>query len=778
MLITALTSLLGSAQEPDDNVRRKKAEQSQASSMDLTNMQGQITKLKNVKINSNTINFKPNSNLVQFDGFVKLFGDNGTQVFADRAVANIETEVITLTGRVQVYQSSILYFGERVTYDYGKNKLDTKGMKVSVDPFILEAEEITTSEFKGKPVYIGKNAGITTHDVEDPNFWMRANQITIYPDNRVTFKNLKIYAGDKPIFWLPYLSQSLDKDLGYHFIPGSRSNWGLFLLSRYGTMLGGEENTLTGEKENQWLLAQFHADIRTSRGIGNGLDLIDTRLNDNKNLGWLKLYYTNDLDPNRRRSGVDRGFVNEDRYKAEFKYRFKNRSLTSANGFYADANISFLSDRFYLEDFEPRTFTFDPEPDNTLGVFYRNDSSLAGIYSRIKLNDFHQTDTRFPELFYERVSLPIKRTNIKYQSSTSLGVYREDIADFRRTDLYLERASLLAGDPRIDEIDSILARRDFVRFHTYHNFSQAFTPVDGITITPRAGVGYTRYWNEGSGNDNFSRKLFHVGLDASMKFSKVYNFSNKKWGLDRIKHVSEPYANLSFVSTNELDSSFSRIDRLTPTTRPRSIDVGSFSAIDDLNNWSIARLGVRNQLLTQRDGGTHQWLTMETYIDYFMNDPEFERDFSNLYNDIYWQPLPWMEVSLETQFPIAGTGSGFTEIATGLSFMPSENWELSFNYRFLDNHPTLLDSSRFDIRAYTRINEKWGFDIYQQFELDDNTLEVQQYTVHRDFDSWIASLGLLRRDNRTRSEYSVLLSFTLKEFPSINLPLTIDQKEN
>ncbi len=777
MLMTAFNTLLCSAQERDDNVRSKAASKSQGSSLNLNGMAGQLTKLKNINISSNTMAIKPNSDLVEFEGFVKLFGDNGTQIFADKAVANIKTEILVLSGRVQVYQSSLLYFGDRVTYDYGKNKLNTKGMKISVDPFILEAEEIETTTFKGKPVYIGKNAGVTTHDVQDPNFWMKANRITIYPDNRVTFKNLKFYAGDVPVFWLPYLSQSLDKDLGYHFLPGGRSNWGPFLMNSYGMMLGGEENSLTGEAENAWLLAKWHFDLRALRGVGNGIDFHDTRLKHNENLGWLKLYYTNDLEPSRPRSGVDRGFVNEDRYRAEFKYRFKKDSL-SANGFYVDANISLLSDRFYLEDFEPRSFTYNPEPDNTLGGFHRSDSGLAGVYTRAKLNDFHQTDSRLPELFYERVAQPIKRSNVLYQSSSSFGVYREDIADFRRNDLYIERASLLAGDPRTAEIDSLLAKRDFVRFHTYHNFSQSFTPADGVTITPRAGLGYTRYWNEGSGENSFSKKTFHVGLDTSMKFSKVYNFSNKKWGIDRIKHISEPYANLSFVSTNEPDSSFSRIDRLTPTTRPRSIDVGSFNAIDDLNNWSIARLGVRNQLVTRRDGGTHQWLTMDTYIDYFMQDPELQRDFSNLYNDIYWQPLPWMEVSLETQFPIVGTGSGFTEVATGLRFMPSENWELSLNYRFLDNHPTLLDSSRFDIRAYTRINEKWGLDIYQQIELDDNTLELQQYTVHRDFDSWITSLGVLRRDNRTRNEYSVLLSFTLKEFPSINVPLTIDQKEN
>jgi len=491
----------------------------------------------------------------------------------------------------------------------------------------------------------------------------------------------------------------------------------LFLLNRYGVLLGGDEDPVTGDKENAWLRAEYLLDLRLRRGVGTGVDFFDTNLSDNKNLGWLKLYYANDLNPDITRSGFERGFVNEDRYRAELKYRYKFNKQ-SENGWYADSNLTWLSDRFYLEDFEPGTFTTNPEPDNTLGVFYRNESTLAGAYARIGLNDFHQTDSRLPELFHERVRLPIKNTNIQYQSSSSLGVFKEDLADFERSDLSAERASLTAGDPRIAEIDSLLAEEQFIRFHTYHEFSHSFTPRDGVTITPRAGVGYIRYWDEGDSDHQ-----------------------NKRWGLDKIKHVSEPYANLSVVSTDELDSSFSQIDSLTVTTRPRSIDVGSFTAIDGLNNWSIARLGVRNQLFTQRDGASYQWLTVDTFIDYFAQDPEFDRTFSNLYNEINWQPLPWVEVNLETQFPIIGTGSGFTEIASGVQFMPNENWEFSFNYRFLDNHPTLIDSSRIDLRAYTRINEKWGFDFFQQYELDDNTLEVQQYNIHRDFDSWITSLG-------------------------------------
>ena len=771
--------LSGLCQGLDTDVRTGSGSRKlQQEGLNLNLMPALQTMPKQLKIVSNFVSADYTKGKVLYDGMVRIVTDNGVQIYSDKAVADTKKKIIHLSGNVRVFQNSLFYRGSNASYDYANRKMNTKGMKVALDPVIMQADDISTHTKDGKPVYIGTNAGLTTHDVEHPNFWMRSKKITIYPDNKIVFNHLKLYAGDTPILWLPYLSQPLDKDLGYHFTPGGRSNWGPFLMNRYGVMLGGETNSITGKKEDSWLLTQWLFDIRALRGVGVGLDLFDQRLKDNSNLGWMKLYYTNDLDPSKPRSGLTRGNVNEDRYRIEFKDRFETKS-SSGTTYYSDINLTWLSDRYYLEDFEPRTYTYNPQPDNTLGFFRKDSKSLAGIYTRLKINDFYQTDSRYPELFYEQIKRPIFNTNILHQGSTSLGFYREDIADFKRPQLRDERSTLLPGNPRIAEIDALLAKRDFIRFHTSHQMTQSFTPVDGITLTPKVGLGYSRYWNEGAANRNFTKKHFFAGLDTSLKFTKHFpHIHSQRWGVNELKHIAQPYVNLSVVSTNELDSSFTRIDRLTPTTRPRSIDVGSFTAIDDLNNWSIARFGVRNSLLTKRDGGTHPWLTMDTYIDYFLQDPELNRDLSNLYNDIYWNPVPWVALGIETQFPIAGTGSGFTEFSTGVKFMPSENWELDIHYRLLDNHPTLVDSNRIDLRAYTRLNEKWGFDFYQQYELDDNTLETQQYTIHRDFDSWIMSFGILHRDNRKRTELSYLLSFTLKEFPSLNVPLTIDQKEN
>jgi len=700
----------------------------------------------------------------------------GIQLFADRVLLNAKTKTVILHGHVSIYQGPTLHRGSHAEYNYGTGKLLTRNLASGLGPILLESDHFRMVDHNGKKIFIGENAGITTHDVSNPNYWIRSDRTTIYPGDRIIFKNLKLYAGNTPIFWLPYLSQPLDEDLGYHFIPGARSNWGLYLLNTYGIMLGGEVDEVTGEREDAWLLSQWHFDLLTRRGVGIGSDFIDTRLKGNDNLGWLKLYYLNDRNPSLERSDITRGHVNPNRWKFELKHRievFKRDRNTT----YLDFDITALSDRFFLEDFEPGTYKIDPNPDNEIGIFHRNPKFLAGLHTRLRLNDFYQTDTRL-ELFLDQIKSPIRNSRILHEGQTTFGVYEELLADFEKNNLRAEASTLLPGDPRLTEINELLAARGYTRFHTWQELSLPLNPGGKIAITPRVGIGYTRYWSVDGGGASFDRTHISAGVDVSMKFTRLYpDIISKRWGLDGLLHVFQPYANFSQLSTNELDPSFRGIETLTPSTRPRPLEVGRFTATDDLQDWSIIRVGVRNQLLTKRDGDTHEWLVMNTYMDLFMNDPEFDRNISNLYNDITWQPLPWMKLDLETQFPIVAGGSGFREVATRATFMPNDSLEFAVGYRLLANHPILQDTSRITARAYARISESWGLSFYQQWELDDNTLEVQQYSVHHDFDSWTASLGFIIRNHReAKDEYGIMLNFTLKEFPSVRIPLSIDNE--
>ncbi len=733
---------------------------------------------------------------------IKVTGDNGMEIFADSAFWDIKAQTVTLEGNVSVYQGNILQRGERTVYFYEKKFLDASGLRASLDPILLEAGKFTVEDRGGKKVYVGENAGITTDDAQDPNFWVRAKKTTIYPGEKVVFNDLRLYAGDVPVFWLPYLSQPLDADLGYHFVPGSRSSWGIYALNTYGILLGGKYNEATGENEDAWLLSRWHLDLRSRRGVGTGVDFSQPGVNDKDEITGLSLYYLNDLNPEISRSGVPRGYVSNDRYQIELKHRLKLDFPDDAE-WRLDSNLNLLSDQYYLEDFDTREYRTDPAPDNTLGLYRRDEGSLLSLYGRFRINDFYRTDTRLPEVAFDQARAPLFGLPVLHEGKTSFGIIGEQAADPARDSIINPLLDLTAGDPtaqsllnQLSGFDRLLAERilarplndpereairtqlldsSYSRFNTYQELSMPLTLAGFFNLTPEAGLGYTHYGAVDGPVDSSNRSSIYAGAEASVKFSKDYGFyRNHAFGLDGLKHILQPYAHWSIVSTNDFEPAGPLVDRLTPTTRPRPLDPVRFTAVDEMQSWNVMRLGTRNHLLTKRDKQSFEWLYLDTYIDAFIDDPEGQRNYSNLYNDVRWRPLPWMGLDFQAQFPIASGGSGFNAFTGILRFMPTDSFEFSFGYGYLNGHPVLVDSNRFDIQAYSRINENWGIGSRHSMELDDNTLELEQYSIYRDLGNWVAGLGLSRRDNRLATEYGVIFSLTLKDFPSVSLPLEMD----
>lgn len=738
---------------------------------------------------------------IRLSGPVHVTGDNGLEIFSNRASIDFKTQSVIFEGDVSVYQGNILQRGDSAVYFYEKGELDATNLRASMDPILLESGKFRTQAIGSERVLIGENAGITTDDVQDPSFWIRAEKTTVYPGDRITFRNLKLYAGENPIFWLPYLSQPLDGELGYHFVPGARTNWGPFLLNTYGIMLGGEPNPITGENENAWILSRWKFDLRASRGAALGLDLVDTQEKYKNNISGLSLYYAYDLDPQNARSFRPRTSVDENRFEFELKDRTEIDFERGAN-WRLDTNINLLSDRFYLEDFNPQTFRTNPAPDNTIGIFRRDHDSLFSIFGRIRTNNFYRADTQSPEIAFDQLQRPIFSSPIHHAGNTSFSIRGVETADLTRRNiinplLALPPGSPLApalllqlngyervlaqqiralppGDPRIPALRAQLLETGFNRFHTNHTFSAPMFHEDWFTFTPQIGAAYTHYSSVQGPATSDARFMLHGGAEAALKFSKNYaHIKNRNFGVDGLLHVFQPYINWSVIVADELANNYPKIDRLTFTTRPRSLDPLRYTAIDEYESWNIMRLGMRNNLITQRDDQSQQWLFIDSYVDSYFDDPEGNRNFSNLYNDIRWEPLPWLGIDLETQLPFIDGGSGFSELSSRVRFMPNENWEFAVAYRHLDNHPVLLDSARIDLTTYIRLSENWGLGSRHIFEMDNNTLEFQQFTLHRELGSWVAGAGISHIDNSYQDEFGIIFSLTLKDFPSASLPFSL-----
>ena len=270
------------------------------------------------------------------------------------------------------------------------------------------------------------------------------------------------------------------------------------------------------------------------------------------------------------------------------------------------------------------------------------------------------------------------------------------------------------------------------------------------------------------------RTIFNAGVESSFKISREWDeVQNRTLGLDGLRHIIQPYADFSWVSAPNIDpATILQFDRVQPSTKLNPIDFPQYTAIDAIDNWTIARIGVRNRLQTRRDDLTVSWLELETYVDVNFDNPFDKTDYSNVFNKLTFAPVPWATLVIDSQLPLLD--HGFTEVDTSINFKPTANTLLTFGHRYLQGNPFFLDSSQFTVGGYYRINANWGVGFYEQYEAETNIIEQQRYSIYRDLTSWVASLGAIIQNNGGVKEYGVLLTFTLKAFPKFGLDLNFD----
>ncbi len=717
-----------------------------------------------------------------------------TAIYCDYAQYSPDTRDVFLTGNVRLYREGRLFTAERALYNLETKVFSTADFQGETLPFRFGGATLSTL---GSNAYLVKDGLFTTSDSSKPDYYLRAKTVRIYTKSRVVFSDVKLYVGRTPIFWYPYLYQSLDGDSSFRFVPGYRSTWGASLL------------TFTTFPVNQDISGTMRLDVYQERGFGVGFDARwgtakraaspfirqatetreqrkDREIKSGESWGRFLSYYIHDAAPGTNRTNLGREPIDADRYRVTLQDR-----TFFTEDIYSTVNINKLSDPRFLEDFAPPEFRTDPNPDNVLALTkWDEDYALTLIYRQQINNDFDGTN-RMPELSLDMKRQPLFKTPIFYDSESSAGYLRRVFAD-------------TSGFPEYESF----------RADTYHQFSLPGTYFGFLSIVPKAGLRGTYYSKSGytdritttetittpglngappttstqtttenilRGGGGLFRTAVTAGVEASFKFSKAFEqVQSRAWGLDGLRHVVQPYVNASFVYSDKNPRKILQFDRLNRSTQLPPIDFPQFNTIDSLGNWSIVRLGMHNRLQTRRDNDTLNWFEIDTFCDINIDRPDFgglnvpsdTGTFSNLFNRIRWVPLPWVSFELDSQVPLFDTG--FFEINSNVNVVVNKSVSISLGQRYIDGNNQFPNSTLVTFGGYLRINDNWGVSCREQYDFINSTLESQVYEVHRDLSSWVASLGLSVRDNGGVSDVGVLLTFTLKDLPNLRAPLSLD----
>src|SRR5207249_2897722 len=118
-----------------------------------------------------------------------------------------------------------------------------------------------------------------------------------------------------------------------------------------------------------------------------------------------------------------------------------------------------LSDRYFLQDFYPNIFTYDPQPDTYSELVKRGEAYTLGALVRPQVNTFLETAERLPDVSWQVARTPLFNGPIFYEATTSAA--------------YLHRAfAAKTGNTTIDLQDAALnPDYQFFRLDSFHQFS-------------------------------------------------------------------------------------------------------------------------------------------------------------------------------------------------------------------------------------------------------------------------------------------------------------------
>src|SRR5438067_2872029 len=705
-----------------------------------------------------------------------------TDIYADYAQYNSRTHEVELRGHVRIYrdkptatvpnkpahkykdeesgQETSFYRADSGIYNVDTKRIRATNMRTESQPYFLSGQNV--SEIS-ENAYLIQNGTFTTHDAPNPDFHLQARTIRVYEKDRVIFRNVTLYVGKVPVFWWPYLYQSLNDAFSFTVTPAYLSSWGPSLLTQVMFPITDD------------IKGRIRLDYRGLRGVAVGFDPSIEYGKDKNSWAKIKTYYIQDQDPLLNQTAVPRKDVPTGRYRLSLQDR-----TNFSDDIYGIANLTKLSDQYVMQDFYQGEFRVDPVPDNVIALTKTDPFfTLTGI-TRFQANEFFTTTERLPEVVLDIKRHALFGGPIFYEGESGFANLRLQFPD-----------------------GSGFQNYNTDRFDTFHQLTFPNTYFGWLSIVPRVGFRGTYYgktWDLGSTtfvppsnplipdfilppptlanpvkfDGDTLRTVFNTGAEASFKMSQKWeNVQSRAFGLDGLMHVIQPFTNFSYVEENGPNPlSILEFDRFEPSTQLRAIDFPQFTPIDSIDSWTVWRVGVRNRLETRRDDRTITWLELDTFFDVNFDNPYDRTDYSNFFNNLRFTPLPWMSFSVNSQVP--AFAKGFTEVNTIASVQPIANLQLSVGHRYLNDNPFFLDSSLFLVGGYYRINDNWGVGAQEQYEATTGLLEQQRYSIYRDLSSWVASFGGVIRDNKGVKEYVVIFTMTLKAFPKFGFDLNFD----
>lgn len=678
------------------------------------------------------------------------FGTNGifvkygeASLTADTASLNMKTGEIEADGHVRIESGNQLWVGEHVRYNFKTKQMRTEQFRSGRSPLFAGGTGLSGNTTN--KIYTAHNGFVTTDDVSDPAYTIRASRIVLKPGESVEMYNAVFYAEGVPVFYFPYYKRNLGHRVNnFYARPGYSSQFGAYVLTTYRWYLG----------EN--LDGKLHADYRGKRGPGIGPDL------HGKFDQWgefnVKYYYTHDNRPNSSTNAFPQyGNIPENRQRFRFDWQ-----ATPATNLNLKALVNYQSDPLVLHDFFTGEYSANPQPSTFIEANKYWDNWSFDVLSTPRINSFFNQVERLPDVRLTGPRQQVLETPVYFDSQSSAGWYEQFITNTN------------GNYPS----DNGYYANQAMRLDTYQQLSLPWTFCNWLNVTPRVGGRVTYYSSQNITNNqpngDITREIFNTGIGTSFKAYQLWaGATNGLLQVDGIRHIIEPSANYVYVPDPSVPpGSLPQFDADQPSLLLLPDTFPDYNNIDSIDTQNAIRFGLRNSLQTKRDGKLDNLLSANMLIDWRLNSKNGQENFGDLYSEVAFKPRSWITAESQTRNDI---NNGKLNMALQeLTFAPNDRWSWGVGYWYLRGgqwgNSTWTENQFVTSTFFVRVGDNWGARITDNYNAVTSRLQEQFYTVYRDLRSWTAAFTFrVTNDSGESANYTLALTLSLKASPSVNM---------
>ncbi|NMB17780.1 MAG: LPS-assembly protein LptD, partial [Firmicutes bacterium] len=168
------------------------------------------------------IEYSPARGVVTVRGKVVLTYEDG-EIHADEAVYLWDEDLFLFAGDVIIIQD-----GQQITAakaEYQAGQLTLAKAAVVKDELFLRADQVDVS----KKLIFAKDGSLTTCDLASPHYQLAAQEVRIYPGDKIILKGAAYREGTTPLYYWPYLIIPLGEEFTLPVPQLGRGPGGLFL---------------------------------------------------------------------------------------------------------------------------------------------------------------------------------------------------------------------------------------------------------------------------------------------------------------------------------------------------------------------------------------------------------------------------------------------------------------------------------------------------------------------------------------------------------------------